>query len=69
MNDCYKLVLPLKGGLKTSFFIPLVKIKSTMQNKENKQPNPHQTNNEKSRLNINMFLLQILINLFNKKKQ
>lgn len=31
MNDCYKLVLPIKGGVKTSFFIPLVKIRSLLQ--------------------------------------
>lgn len=34
MTDCYKLILPLKGGMKTSFFIPLVKVKSTLQNKD-----------------------------------
>jgi len=59
MNDCYKLILPLKGGVKTSYFIPLVKIKSSVQNKEN---NKEMTiNNEKNRF---FFFLMKLIFIF-----
>ena len=48
INDCYKLVLPIKGGLKASFFIPLVKIKSTLSKESTKNGNSNeQTSNNK----------------------